>query len=257
MPQFYYQIKGLKPAGEYTEAEWAWPPVFSGLVDAPTKKEAKAQIDDEYGRQFPMRVLRKDMEAHAYLLNLRELGPHDEYLLRRFRDTPCKECGTVFKLIDKYNDPHAEKSPDYCSESCKAAGKFRDVQEFRLASEGKVPPVIYEVRQKSTGMVYVGQTTQPFTLRWWQHLSNPSECKFHEALKLHKVTDWEFSVLETIEYPADCADRAAYITDRERHWIENRNSVTAGYNTVRPSSISPHQRLELRPAQLASMENAE
>ena len=256
MPQFYYQIKGHKPAGEYTDAEWVWPPVFSGLVEAPTKKEAKILIEEEYGRQFPIRVLRKDIEQHAYLLNVRELGPEDEYLLRRFRDTPCKVCGAIFKLIDKYNDTHADKSPDYCSESCKAAGKYRDLSEFRLASEGKVPPVIYQVRQKSTGMVYVGQTTQPFTLRWWQHLSNPSECKFHVALKQFNVTDWEFSVLETIEYPADCADRAKWITDRERHWIEDRNSVAAGYNTIRPSGITPQQHLEKEPAQLVAVEGA-
>jgi hypothetical protein len=141
----------------------------------------------------------------------------------------------MFKLIDKYHDPHTEtKSHDYCAEACLAAAKFRDLSEFKLTSEGRSPPVIYQVRQKSTGMVYVGQTTQPFTLRWWQHLSNPSACKFHAALTSSNITDWEFSVLEVISYPEDCSDRAGHITDRERHWIDALSSVSAGFNTLRP-----------------------
>lgn len=246
MVKFYYQIKGRMPApaNGYSESEWAWPPVFSGLVEAEDRKKAKVQIEEEYGRQFPLRVLRKDIDEHSYLLHIRELGPHDDYLLRRFRDTACKECGAVFKLIDKYNDPYADhRSSDYCSAGCAQAGKYRDVQEFRLATEGKVPPVIYLVRQKSTGMAYVGQTIQPFTLRWWQHLSNPSDCKFHAALKTYPMPDWEFSVLEIIEYPAECACKVTYIKERERHWIEAFDSVETGYNTIRPSGISPQQAL--------------
>lgn len=249
MPQFYYQIKGQRPGTEYADAEWAWPPIFSGLVEANDRKDAKGQIEEEYGRKFPQRVLKKDMADHAYLLHIRELGPDDDYLMRRFRDTPCKECGVSFKLIDKYNDPYADhRGPDYCSNSCASAGKLRDVQEFRLANEGKLPAVIYQVRQKSTGMVYVGQTIRPFTLRWWQHLTNPSDCKFHEALKTNPVTDWEFSVLEVVAYPSDCPNKTAYLTDRERHWIETLNSVSAGYNTVRPTGISPQQSLSLEAA---------
>jgi hypothetical protein len=233
MTSWYYQIKGRSP-----ENGWAWPPVFSGKVEAESRKEARALVEELYERKFPMSVRLKDIEAHDYLLHIQELGEHDTYLLKRFQDTPCKECGTVFKLIDKYNDHYTEtKSHDYCTEACKEAARFRDLSEFRLASEGRSPPVIYQVRQKSTGMSYVGQTTQPFTLRWWQHLSNPSACKFHAALTATVITDWEFSVLEVIAYPAGCADRAAYITHRERHWIDQLASVEAGFNTVRPASM--------------------
>lgn len=239
MSKFYYQIKGRQPAGPHREAEWAWPPVFSGMVEAENRKDAKAQIEELYERQFPMRVLRKDIEVHAYLLHIQELGENDTYLLRRFQDTPCKECGTVFKLIDKYNDPHTEtKSHDYCTEACQSAAKFRDLSEFRLASEGRSPPVIYQVRQKSSGMAYVGQTTQPFTLRWWQHLSNPTGCKFHAALKSTDITDWDFCVLEVIAYPDGCTDRAAYITAREAHWVDALAAVDAGFNTVRPTGAA-------------------
>lgn len=246
MPQFYYQIKGLKRGDEQNPSEWAWPPVFSGLVDAVDRKEARAKIEDEYGRQFPVRVLRKDIEQHSYLLHFREVDPTDTYTLRRFQDTACLECGTIFKVIDKYNDFHSDNnSSDYCSARCAQDGRHRKEVDYQLVSVGRIPPVIYSVRQKSTGMVYVGQTTQPFTLRWWNHISYPSECKFHAALKKYGLADWDFSVLEVIDYPEGVKGRAAFITDRERHWIDTFNSVAEGYNTVLPSAISPQQPLEL------------
>lgn len=239
MTRFYYQIKGRQQfSRSIDDYEWAWPPIFSGMVEAEDRKAAKCEIEELYGRQFPLRVLKKDIEQHAYLLHIQELTDQDTYLLKRFQDSCCKECGTVFRLIDKYNDPHAEtKSPDYCSSACQQAARGRDVSEFRLASDGRSPPVIYQVRQKSTGMSYVGQTTQPFTLRWWQHLSNPSGCKFHAALASTEITDWEFSVLEVVTYPDNCADRATYLNHRERHWIDALSAADCGFNTVRPSSM--------------------
>lgn len=234
MIKFYYQIKGRSP-----DNDWAWPPVFSGMVEADDRKAARALVDGLYERQFPMRVLAKDMAANEYLLHIQAIADTDTYLLSRFEDKACKECGTVFKLIDKYNDPHTEtKSHDYCTEACQSAAKFRDLSEFRLAGEGRSPPVIYQVRQKSSGMAYVGQTTQPFTLRWWQHLSNPTGCKFHAALKSTDITDWDFCVLEVIAYPDGCTDRAAHITAREAHWVDALAAVDAGFNTVRPTGAA-------------------
>lgn len=253
MLKFYYQIKGRRPAkNAYGEDGWAWPPVFSGMVEATNRKAAKLAVEEVYERQFPMRVLRKDMAAHEYLLHIQEIGEHDTYLLSRFEDKACKECGMVFKLIDKYNDPNTEtKSHDYCTEACLQAAKYRDLSEFRLASEGRSPPVIYQVRQKSTGRVYVGQTTQPFTLRWWQHLSNPTTCKFHTALGGSDITDWEFSVLEVIAYPEPCTNRPAYITQRESHWIEALGAVETGFNTVRPAGTADQNQIPLPIADLA------
>lgn len=112
-------------------------------------------------------------------------------------------------------------------------------------NEGRSPAVIYQVRQKSTGRVYVGQTTQPFTLRWWQHLTNPTSCKFHSALSSTDITDWDFSVLEVITYPEDCTSRAAYITQRESHWIEALSAVDAGFNTVRPTAMADQAQMAL------------
>ncbi|MDD0973789.1 GIY-YIG nuclease family protein [Pseudomonas fontis] len=134
---------------------------------------------------------------------------------------------------------------------CQAAAKFRDLTEFRLASEGRSPPAIYQVRQKSSGRVYVGQTTQPFTLRWWQHLIPPTGCKFHAALSSSNITDWEFSVIEVIAYPENCTNRAAYITQRESHWIEALAAVDAGFNTVRLAGVVDQVQVPLPLADLA------
>ena len=52
-------------------------------------------------------------------------------------------------------------------------------------------------------------------------------------------------MVEVIVFPEGCKSQRAYVTDRERHWIETMNSVDDGYNTVRPSGINPQQELEL------------
>lgn len=50
------------------------------------------------------------------------------------------------------------------------------------------------------------------------------------------VTDWEYSVLEVIEFPKGCST-ADYLTDRESYWIAKLNSIEAGFNTARPSAV--------------------
>lgn len=241
---FYYQIKGCRPMGHDGGFEWAWPPIFSGLVQAADKKAAKQLIEEEYEREFPLRVLKKDMADHAYLLRIEQIGPNNAYILRRFQETCCKECAAVFRLIDKYNDANCDyKGDGYCSRKCAELGRAKEVLEYRLGAERAVPPVIYQIKQRSTGKAYVGQTTQPFTLRWWQHLTTGSGCKFHEALRSSDICDWEYSILETIACPEGCTDKAAYILDRERHWIETLDTVRNGFNTVRPSGINPQETL--------------
>lgn len=257
MPDYYYQIKGQvrsepsayeREMGEKGELNWKFPPLFSGMVTADTKKAAKTMIDEEYSRVFPQRVLRADMEAHPFLLSVTEMSDDPtDYIRRRFTPTECKECGSVFRLIDKYNDPNSEtNSPHHCSVDCYKAGRLRDFQEFRLVNQGQIPPVIYCIRQRSTGQYYVGQTIKPFTLRWWQHLTVESGSKFHTALKnTADMTDWEFRVLEVVDTPPKGVRLNEFITGRERHWIDHYDSIANGLNTVRPVGVSSQQDLEL------------
>jgi hypothetical protein len=237
MPDFHYQIKGRTDHSLEGGPGWAWPPVFSGIVTAPDRKAAKLAIEDEYGRTFPLRVLRVDIEQHAYLLHIREVDKEDDYIRRRFQVAACKVCSTSFRPIDKYNDPHCDHAgPDYCSAKCAKIGKVREAGEFVVQGDGRLPAVIYQIRQRSSGKIYVGQTIRAFTLRWWQHLVNSSDCKFHATLKSTPVTDWEFSVLEVIDGDVPC--KAAYLTERERFWIEKLDTVTSGFNTILPTAAA-------------------
>jgi hypothetical protein len=246
MPDFYYQIKGRSPLENQHWGIWEWPPVFSGRVTAADKKEAKLLIEEEYGRKFQLRILADDLKENSVLLHIKPLEGAADYVLKRFIDTPCKECGAIFKPIDKYNDPHVrDGGDDYCSDKCASEGRLRERAKFELASQGKIPPVIYRIRQTSTKRAYVGQTTRPFTLRWWQHLSYPSDCKFHQALKGSDITDWDFKVIEVIVPPKDCPNLTAFINERERFWIDELDAVDSGFNTIRPSGTPPQQSLDL------------
>lgn len=45
-------------------------------------------------------------------------------------------------------------------------------------------------------------------------------------------------MLEVIVYPEDCTSRAAYITQRESHWIAALAAADTGFNTVRPAGFA-------------------
>lgn len=247
LKDFYYQIKGRAAPEENSFSRWSWPPVFSGMVTAPGRKEAKALIEEAYDRHFPTRVLAKDLEQNEYLLHIDEMPLEDSNRRRRFELVTCKECPTQFRQIDKFNDVHLkDKGADHCSDACAEAGRRRDTLEYRLSPSSVIPPVIYVIRQKSTGKCYVGQTTRPFTLRWWEHLSisakGPS-AKFHTALQ-GSLTDWEFSVVEVV-VPLEGVDAVAYLNEREAHWIEKMDSVANGYNTVQPSCLASSKQASL------------
>ena len=245
MKEWYYQIKGQKGEGESDGfGNWSWPPIFSGKVDAEDKKQAKQLIEEEYGRTFPLRVLQADLDKHAFLLNLRAIDPDDDRTRGLFELKHCQECQIKFRVIDKWNDSvPGDTSQDFCCRKCRDISAEREKLNFQLVDQGKHPAVIYSIRQISTGKVYVGQTTQAYTLRWWQHLSTRSGCRFHTALMSSPITDWQYQVLEVISAPAGKEPRA-YIDSRERFWIDEFDSVATGFNTVLPSGESPQGELE-------------
>ena len=123
MSEFYYQIKGKEPSIYNENIEnWRWPPIFSGKVTAENKKKAKALIEDDYGRVFPQRVLKKDMAKHEYLLNIREIKADDDATLGLFELRNCLQCCAGFRRIDLYNDSHElYKGKEFCSSACQRA----------------------------------------------------------------------------------------------------------------------------------------
>lgn len=246
MNKYYYQIKGK--AGyvdpEYVSVygnpqNWTFPPVFSGMVEAENRKEAKEIIDELYGKKFPLRVLNKDLESNEFLLSIEELK-EGSHRLKLFEKRECELCGGGFYVIDKYND-HNEfyKGWNYCSDSCKKEHSEIRHSEYLESREmnGTHIPVIYKITNKNTGKCYIGKTTQPFTLRWYQHFYHQKGTKFHEEICKSNLSDWVFEIQEIIEFSEELSgklrnERDKFIFERERFWINHYNSVEDGYNSI-------------------------
>lgn len=231
---FYYQIKGREQA---SYGGWAWPPVFSGKVSATNKKEAKKLIEEEYGRTFPLRVLSKDLDKENYLLKITEIKDCDEKTRNLFAISECKQCGTKFRIIDKYNDHNeTNKGAEFCSYKCQ--------RENNDATRAPIPrdmlsvfggsAFIYKIRNNKTNMVYIGKTTQVFTLRWYQHFYQSGSCKFHQAIKNSCLTDWDFQLIEIVKVEKG-QNANDIVSNREAYWIGHYDSVENGYNTINVS----------------------
>ena len=231
MSKWYFQIKGRNhPDDSLSFGRWSWPPLFSGQVEADTRKDARKQINDLFAEQFPCRVA-KDDDAQPFLLHIVEMTKKDAYLLALFDTRECQECGRHFRRIDLYNDTHEPyKGTEYCSQACK--DKAYALQKMLSEDDPygkKSIPCIYRITNKLTGMVYIGQTKQAFTLRWWQHVKwGSSDCKFHQAIKESEITDWTFEVVEV------CSEDK--LDQREAYHIAAHDSVFNGYNTAMPNA---------------------
>ena len=155
MKDFFYQIKG-KDTTSYGLSQWAFPPLFSGKVEAADRKEARKKVEEEYGRVFPLRVLKEDAEKEHYLLNITEIKP-GSHIARLFEDRECGYCENAYRIIDKYNTVNAG-GPEFCSEECKKEHYRTEsimMSEFGTRSQ----PCIYKITHKMTGLCYVGKTT--------------------------------------------------------------------------------------------------
>jgi hypothetical protein len=228
---YYYQIKA-KEKSEYGFSNWAFPPLFSGMVTADSKKSAKTEIENEYGRKFPLRVLEKDLANEHFLLKIDEIKDDDKRTKSLFEFQDCKQCGKGFRRIDLYND-HNEiyKGTEFCGNHCKELNYQQNRSERIDGWSGREQPVIYMIKNKNTGLPYIGKTTQVFTLRWYQHFYHGGTCKFHLAIKDSCVSDWEFSIVEVIDEIPDGLKKDDFISERERHWITQFNSIENGYNS--------------------------
>ena len=232
LKNFYYQIKGK--AGKDNESIfscWAFPPIFSGKVTTKDKKEAKELIEKEYGKNFPLRVLKKDLDSNEFLLKIQEIekGSHVERLFQE-RECENRECNNKYKIIDVYNDTNFRDTYGCCSEKC--SKKVKEIRQEAYFTEvdffNNAIPVIYKITNKHTNLCYIGQTIRSFTLRWWEHIVRPSNCKFHSALKESKITDWIFQVIEVIP-----SGNKKKLDEKESYWIRHYDSIKKGFNTVK------------------------
>lgn len=92
--------------------------------------------------------------------------------------------------------------------------------------------------QYKDGRCYVGQTfTDQEKVRIWQHKKYNTRHKFHDNFHDLMETDFEgfiYTVLERdiptpFDYDNNVYDRAL-INEREKYWIEQKNSCAAGFN---------------------------
>jgi hypothetical protein len=236
MAEFLFQLRGK--SGDGYSSNWSWPPIWTDKVTASSRKEAHSQIEEQFSKKFPLRVLQKDIGSNEFLLVIKEIRPDDKHTISLFDLQTCKQCGRQFKVIEKYqqgNDSGGGR--DFCSYACSA--EFNKVEKLRYAGDidemGSHVPVIYRITNKETGKCYIGKTTQAFTLRWYQHFFQCSGTKFHDEIKKYDVTKWLFEVIEIIELPPHLKTMAEvnhYIFEREMHHIRSHNSIDNGYNSV-------------------------
>lgn len=243
MKLFYYNIKGKAGENGYG-GNWSFPPIWSDFIEAENRKQAHELINEQYNKQFPTRVLSEDLASNEFLLTIKEVKPDDKHTLSLNEVRTCKNpsCGHQYRIIEKYQLGDTGGGHDYCSYKCsKEAHQF----EFYTSDTSTVThyPVIYKITHKETGKCYIGQTTQPFTLRWYQHFFQGSETKFHQVIRATSIKDWNFEVIEVIDAKLlnlnSAAELKEYIDGRERYYIVLFDSVEEGYNTIGKDKSRP------------------
>lgn len=231
MPEFYYQIKGKE------NGHWLFPPLWSDKVVASDRKQAKEMIEEQYGRTFPTRVLKRDTESNEFLLVIKEIKEDDFYTKKLFEVCTCKKCGMQYKVIEKYQFGNSGGSYEFCSSLCKTEYNIASsyIDAHNKSGNGRYPPIIYKITNKINGKCYIGKTTQPFTLRWYQHFFQTTGTKFHTAIKEFSIIDWHFEVLEIIAIPEEFGNNVSQINDfifeKETQYIKLHDSIRNGYNT--------------------------
>lgn len=224
--KFYYQIKGkLAPDDNsgFMGSNWSFPPIWSDIIEAYNKDDAKKKIDSEYSRIFPLRVLKKDIDSQEFLLSIKEISPDDKYFQSLTELKKCKNpsCENTFTQLSRYQVSARCITPNYCSQECyDKHNKF----EMNYEDFNKSIPVIYMITCELNHKHYIGQTTRSFTLRWWEHIKSIKEDKFHKALREINIIHWSFRILEIVQQDQD-------INSREKYYIDKYNSIENGFNT--------------------------
>lgn len=230
MAKYLYRIKGftcVQKGDEFINPQWAYDVTDTGLVEANSRAEARRIVEETHGAPMVMRSKAEDIGTkHPFLLTIFEIEPDsywDKYWNER-RECEWEGCNNIFtKLEQKQNGAYGY----CCSEECSKLQEQKRLAEWVEFNEArsKYGGQIYKITNKTTGMCYIGQTTQPFTLRWWQHVAHNGTEKFGGALKRSKITDWTFELLQV---GIDIDE----LNEQERYYIRKFDSVANGYNSV-------------------------
>jgi hypothetical protein len=241
--KYFYRVKipKLDGNGIYGK-EWAWKPIDIGYIEAVSKKEARSILEEEFNANLSMRSKKEDIGTkNMYLLSLYDPNDYWDNFWNGINE--CVSCFKEFTLLDRnklYDFEYIRSG--YCCPECEEIGE-RERRE-KAAEEyinkkmeeniGVNNPCIYKITNKKTKKIYIGQTRQAVTYRWYQHFVTTSGgTKFYEEIKNGSITDWTFEVIETIEKKDIInIDRDKFLSMREQYWINFYNSIINGYNTA-------------------------
>lgn len=222
MSCYFYRIKSYRT--------YSWIDVYKGVVYADSAKDAKKRVDEIIKEETTIEIIKKKRGEHEdgdfKVIVLLCTEYWEKYWTAK---RICKECSCEFVVIDQYKNS-VEASGEHCSEACRV--RFRLVQREESFDNylltNKHPAIIYKITHKPTGQIYIGQTLQAFTLRWYQHFFHAGETKFHKLIKSTSVKEWNFEVQEIIDDKKD----QSFINQREKFWIDHYDSVRVGLNTA-------------------------
>lgn len=242
--RYFYRVQ--IPFHPYQNSDISWKDFKVGYVEAPSQKEARKLLEEEFDCDMPSKIIKEDSIGSKYKYILK-IFPPDAYWDKYWGNTRvCPVCGNDFTLIDKINH-FGDKSDRCCSPDCDDISVDKHnflkeetyVQKLMSEEEGIHQPCIYLISNLKTGMVYVGQTIQYSTFRWYQHFKRPyTGSKFHNAILEHDLSDWTFQVIEIINDEVlvknniPFSSKSLYINQREQHWINHYDSINNGYNTA-------------------------
>lgn len=203
-----------------------WDRVWYDVISAPDKKKAKASIQDEVDAILAEKVSRKSANEPDYRIFITELSPHWEEHWLKVRE--CSVCSTKYTLLQS-KQLMVHSTHEHCSIDCQRLTRRETNFGDYTSGYQNHRPCIYKITNRINGMVYIGQTTQCFTLRWYQHFFHGGDAKFHAVVKASKPTDWIFEVIEII-YETDFKE---ILNKQEQFWIDHYGSIQNGYNSVK------------------------
>lgn len=219
MKKFYYYLTVYDK-----ETYNGWRRIHQDIVSATDKKDGIKKVSETYNAKLKQKVQRGKESDVDYKIFIVELTPDWEEHWLSVRD--CTKCQLKYTLLQS-QQMNSGANYDTCSNMCRNEGRFSSEASTHLRT-GPHNPVIYKITHRPTGRCYIGQTTQAFTLRWYQHFFQSSETKFHSFIKNSRIEDWFFEVVESLP-PGTPREE---VNERERVNIVKFNALTEGFNST-------------------------
>lgn len=231
--RFFYRIKVPEVIEGNFSGYWEYSTYDCGYIEADSKKDARIKLEEDLGIKFCMRSKREDVGVkNFHLLSLYE--PNDYFDDLWLKERECKECSNTFNKLERDQANNFKYlNNEFCSKVCQDANKINEVN--LKVKESIHNACIYRIFNKKTKKSYIGQTTQAFTLRWYQHFFQSKSTEFHKEISESSLLDWTFEILEQLNfngYDINKDSKFKEILDKkEDYYIKKYNSIEEGYNS--------------------------